>query len=615
MILFYLALNQDLKKNNKSKKEIVFSNNEDVDAYLDMFDNSFNKLKVHYVDSVNESEMIKEGIKGMMKKMDPYTKLLEGSSKDSYDVLRKGKYGGVGIQMGVRRDTLTVLSPMEDSPAYSEGIHAGDQIIMVDTTSTIGMTTSEAAAIIKGEIGSTVTLGIFRPSTKERINFELERSNITVKHVPYWGIDENNIGYIRITRFSKNVSKDFKKALLEMDGEEYDDLNDNNNWDKAEKYNDSNKNGIWDKGEGFTDKNNNGKWDDQESFIDYNNNQKYDRRGRLEGLVIDLRGNSGGLLSNATAILDYLCTRGDVLLSSRGKANRANKEWKSRRKPIVDIDVPIAVLINKSSASASEIVAGALQDLDRAVIIGQKSFGKGLVQHMFDLNDTTTLKITTAKYYLPSGRLIQKQDYLNNGFLTDGLDEKDSLFVTKSGRVVKGGGGIYPDVKTGLSKKSNYINALWREGMFLSFAASYVPFHDNLSIPLYIDNKIVNDFKTYLKDFDISYSLPGEKDLEKLKEKISKSSISINKYSKNISMTKNSTIVSEAYKYFKQVKKVQFSMPENKKWIKNGLLREMSRILSGNKESIKVSLFEDDEYNKAVEILTDLKEYDSLLGL
>jgi len=157
IILFTILLNstvaQDSKKNKKkNKKEIIFSNDQNINEYLDMFDDSFNKLKFHYVDSVNESEMIKEGIKGMMKKMDPYTKLLEGSSKDSYDVLRKGKYGGVGIQMGVRRDTLTVLSPMEDSPAYSEGIQAGDQIFMVDSTSTMGMTTSQAAEIIKGEI-------------------------------------------------------------------------------------------------------------------------------------------------------------------------------------------------------------------------------------------------------------------------------------------------------------------------------------------------------------------------------------------------------------------------------------------------------------------------------
>ena len=554
IILIFIYLVSFSFSQNKTK-EVIFSNYENVENYLDLFNTSFDRLKIHYVDSVNESEMIKEGIKGMMKKLDPYTKILEGNSKDSYDILRKGKYGGIGIQMGLRRDTLTVLAPMEDSPAYSEGINSGDQILLVDSTSTIGMTTSEVSQIIKGEVGTTVLLGIYRPSTKEKINFELERANIKVKHIPYWGIDENGVGYIRITKFSKNVSKDFKNALLEL------------------------------------------------------------RDQGIRGLIIDLRGNSGGLLSASTNILDYLCERGEIILTQKGKVNRSNKEWKSRRKPILDIDTPIVVLINKSSASASEIVSGSLQDLDRAVILGQKSFGKGLVQHMFDLNDTITLKITTAKYYLPSGRLIQKEDYLNNGFLTDGLDIKDSLFTTKSGRVVKGGGGITPDIKTNKTQKSQYINALWKEGAFLNFSATYVPFNKDLSIPLNIDSKIMNNFKKYLDEFDVEFNLSGEKEFLKLKNKIKNSTISINPHSRNISESSENLFLDEVEEYFKQLKDLQFSLPENQRWIKNGLLREMSRIISGEKERIKVSLYEDDDYNRAVDLILNLKEYDSILEL
>ncbi len=541
------------KKKYKNKKEINFNNDEDTDEYIKMFVNALNKLKIHYVDSVNESESIKSGIKGLMKNLDPYTKLLEGSSKESYDVLRKGKYGGVGIQLGLRRDTLTVLAPLEDSPAYSEGIYSGDQILMIDSTSTLGMTTKDAAEIIKGDLGTMVTLRILRPSTKKMINFDLERSNIRVKHVPYWGIDKDNIGYIRLTKFSKNAAKDFRLALEELN------------------------------------------------------------KNKVDGLIIDLRGNSGGLLNNAINILDYLCDRGETLLKSKGKAKRANKEWISRRKPVLDIDIPIAVLINRSSASASEIVSGALQDLDRAVVIGQKSFGKGLVQHMFDLNDTTTLKLTTAKYYLPSGRLIQKEDYLDNGFLTDGLDTKDSLFTTKGGRVVKGGGGIYPDIKTDIQKKSPYINALWREGVFLNFAATYVPVNNITIDNLSISKQILSDFKKFLNEYELEYYLPGEKDFEKIKQKISKSEFSINKFSKNISKQSNFNFFNEIEEYYSQLKLIQYSLPENQKWIKNGLLREMSRVVSGEKERIKVSLLEDYDYNKAVSILKNLKEYYTIL--
>ena len=542
---------------SKDKADLKFNNDESYEDYIELFESSFNKLKVNFVDSVNESEMIKAGIKGMLKNLDPYTKLLEDNSLESFDILRKGKYGGVGIQIGLRRDTLTVLSPMEDSPAYSEGIIAGDKIMRVDSTFTKGLNVSDASSLIKGEVGSSVILGIYRPSTKEEIDFELTRSNIVVKHVPYWGVDKNNIGYIRITRFSRNASKDFKKGLEEL--------------------------------------------------------QKKD----ISGLVIDLRGNSGGLLSNAINILDYLCERGELLLFSKGKTNRSNKEWKSRRKPILDIDTPIVVLVNKGSASASEIVSGTLQDLDRAVILGQNTFGKGLVQHMYDLNDTITLKITTSKYYLPSGRLIQKQDYLDNGFLTDGLDKRDSLFTTKGGRLVNGGNGIAPDIQTKRNVLSPYVQELWRQGVFLSFAAYYVPFNKQLKLPVKIDSKIMSDFKLFIKDYDLDYQLKGEKEYLKFLEKMKKTPISINKYSKNIYSNQNGSIdlIDEDMmsSYFEQIKKVQFSLDENQRWIKNGLEREISKVLGGEKERIRASLNEDMEYKKAVELILNLKKYYTIL--
>ena len=542
---------------SKDKKELEFNNNENHEDYIKLFESSFNKLKVNFVDSVNESEMIKSGIKGMMKNLDPYTKLLEDNSLESFDILRKGKYGGVGIQIGLRRDTLTVLAPMEDSPAYSEGIIAGDKIMKIDSTFTKGLNVSDASKIIKGEVGSTVVLGIYRPSTKEKIDFELKRSSIVVKHVPYWGVDKNNIGYIRITRFSRNASKDFKKGL-----------------------------------EGLQKQN-------------------------IKGLVIDLRGNSGGLLSNAINILDYLCERGELLLFSKGKTNRSNKEWKSRRKPILDIDTPIVVLVNKGSASASEIVAGTLQDLDRAVIIGQNTFGKGLVQHMYDLNDTMTLKITTSKYYLPSGRLIQKQDYLDNGFLTDGLDKVDSLFTTKGGREVKGGNGIVPDIKTKRNILSPYVQELWRQGLFLSFAASYVPFNKDLTVPVVIDSKIMKDFKLFINDYQLEYKLKGEQEYLNFVDKMKQSPISINRFSKNIyfkeSVNKSFITKDSNMNYFDEIKKVQFLLEENQKWIKNGLERELSKVIAGEKERIKASLNEDKEYKKAVSLILSLKEYYTIL--
>ena len=451
IFLYMVLLSFSIGQNKKDK--IVFDNKESYQDYFKLLEKSFKYLKVNYVDSLNESEIVKEGIKGFSKQLDPYTKLLSGKSKEKYDDLRRGKYGGVGIQLGMRRDTLTILSVFENSPAYSEGLLVGDDIMMVDSTSTSGLSLKECLKVIKGEIDSVVTFHVYRKLTKEKLKFDLVRSNVALKNVPYWGVNENNVGYIRMTRFSKNSDKDFKLALNELN-----DLN-------------------------------------------------------MNGLIIDLRGNSGGLLSVAINILDYLTDRGEILLVQKGKTNRSNKEWKSKRRPVVDLDIPIVVLINKSSASASEIVAGSLQDLDRALVVGEKSFGKGLVQNMYNLNDSLVIKITTAKFYLPSGRLIQKQDYLNNGFLTDGLDKKDTPFTTKMGREVKGGGGITPDFLVKKKKINPFINALWREKVFLAFASDYLSGNKDISVPIIINDDMKIKFSKFVENFDLKYKFPIENNL------------------------------------------------------------------------------------------------------
>ncbi len=563
-ILIFLipVIGQEKKKKSKSissKKinKLEFSNDQNTQDYLDMFETAFYRVRESYVDSINESEIIKAGIKGMMKPLDPYTRLLSGSSKDRLDMLRTGKYGGVGIQIGLRRDTLTVLTPFEDSPAYTEGIQSGDQILMIDSVKTKGMSLKDASELIKGELGSVVVLTIYRPSSRIKIPFELTRADIIIKHVPYWGVDENGIGYIRITKFSKNTAKDFSTGLQEMIDDE------------------------------------------------------------LKGLVIDLRGNSGGLLKNSINILDKLTDRGINLLNTRGRIPKSNRKMNSRRAPMLSPEIPIAVLINRSSASASEIVSGVIQDLDRGIIVGEKSFGKGLVQSMYNLNDTTTLKVTTAKYYTPSGRLIQKEDYLNNGFLTDGLDKKDSLFTTRGGRTVKGGGGITPDVEIKRNSLPPYVQGLWKEGVFLTFAAEYVPMN-KIKSPINITDKIYRDFEIFLKEYEINYKLPGEKNLNKLKialrsqddlKKITNTSI----LSKLMFWKKSKSVILQLTEkldiYYKNKREGQYWDPNNIKWVKNGLLREMSLVVSGNREKIRVSLIEDNVYQEAVEILLDMNRY------
>ena len=554
IVVFTLAIGQS---NNKDGKN-VFSNQESIEEYLVVLEKALKLLKTNYVDSVNESEMLISGIKGLMTNLDPYTKLLMQDAKSSYDDLRKGKFGGVGIYIGMRRDTLTVLGTIENSPAYSEGLQIGDNILMIDSTYTKNLTMKECTSLIKGELDSLVKLTVYRSATREKIEFDLIRSNIPLKNVPYSGVNEDGIGYIRINRFSKNVDKDFKTGL--------------------------------------------------KSLIDQN----------INGLIIDLRGNSGGLLRAAINILDNLTDRGDSLLIQKGKTPKSNTTWKSRRSPVLDLDIPLIVLIDKKSASASEIVAGTIQDLDRGIIVGEKSYGKGLVQHMYDLNDSTTLKITTAKFYLPSGRLIQKQDYLDNGFLTDGLDKKDSIFTTKSGRIVKGGGGITPDVLTDRNTYSPFINALYKEKVFLTFATDYIPRNSDIKEKLknkkIIPNEVFVQFRKWLYNYDLQYNVIGEIEYEKMKNKILSESISINKHSGIISDSPAYDMINDLDEYFNIIKDIQINLPHNKTAIENGLLREFCRILFNEEKRIEVSLINDIAYNRALEILKNQNEYYSLLG-
>ena len=561
ILIIVLSFSFVIGQNSKKKKpdsNVIFSNKESKEEYLKILERSIDLLETNYVDSINMSEIILSGVKGLMFTLDPYTKLLRDQSKESYDHLRTGKYGGVGIKIGLRRDTLTVLGTYENSPAYSEGIQVGDNIMMIDSISTKGLTLKESSQMIKGELDSVVSLHIFRSSTKEKIKFDLTRSNIPLKNVPYAGVNEDGIGYIRITRFSKNSDKDFKEGLKKM--------------------------------------------------IEQG----------LNGLIIDLRGNSGGLLSSAINILDNLTERGDVLLTQKGKRSKSNKEWKSRREPILNKDIPLVILINRKSASASEIVAGTIQDLDRGVVIGQKSFGKGLIQHMFNLNDTTTIKITTAKFYLPSGRLIQKQDYFDDGFLTDGLDKKDTTFTTSGGRFVKGGGGIVPDIVTVPNKYSSFINALWKDKVFLTFAADYAPknpwLKKRLNKKMLLPNRVIKEFKKFVKYYDLQFTVPGEKEYNKMKDKLVDNPISFNPYSNNSTEVINYKLLNEIEKYFQNVRNTQLSLSSNKKSIENGLLREFTRILYSEEKRIEVSLINDVEYNEALELLTDLKQYNQILS-
>tara|TARA_A100001011_G_scaffold337411_1_gene367550 strand:+ start:5558 stop:7399 length:1842 start_codon:yes stop_codon:yes gene_type:complete len=591
----------------------IKSSENELDEYFRLYQKIFETFTNNYVDTLDKTELIKLSFDGMFKEVDPYTKLYIGSSKDRLEIMTKGKYGGIGMQIGLIQDTLTVLMPYEDSPSYSEGIQSGDQILMIDTISTIGLTSSESSELIRGELDSKLKLKIRRPSNNKEIFFELIRSNIIVKDVPFWQVNDDGVGYIRIKKFSKNTAKDFRSGLSE---------------------------------------------------ILKNSNTK--------GLIIDLRGNTGGLLSNALNILDQLVPKGESLLKTKGRIDKANRNFKAKFSTKLPKDFPMVVLIDNRSASASEIVSGTLQDLDLALVLGTPSFGKGLVQRIFNVNDSISLKVTTSKYYTPSGRLIQKKDYLDNDVLTDGLEDIDSTFYTKNGRKVKGGGGIYPDLEIEKKKIPPIVQSLYRERLFIKFASEYV-FQNNLELPIEISKKTIKDFINYVQNYEIDYIVPGEVELTDLKNSLydeygDKSDKKINKYKfqaedsyvivdtygwlrakngfgktvKLLPPTKHNLNTGEYYinelgqivskgklektdleylsfltrnldNYFNEVKVMQYIDEENIKWIENALLREMSSVIGNEKEKIKVSLYNDIEYLKASELILNNYEYNKLI--
>ena len=594
----------------------LFSNEEnyELDTYFDLYNQIFETFTSNYVDTLDKTQLIKGSLDGMFSSVDPYTKLYIGSNKDNLEILTKGRYGGIGMQIGLIQDTLTVISCYEDSPSYFEGIQSGDQILMVDSVSTLGLTASESSKMIRGELGTTVDLTIRRPYLNENIVFTLERANIIVKDVPYWNVDNQGVGYIRIKKFSKNTAKDFRVALNEI-------LSNSN----------------------------------------------------CKGLIIDLRSNTGGLLSNALNILDQLVPKDESILTTKGRIKKSNRSFKTKFSTRIPTSFPMIVLINKSSASASEILSGTLQDLDLAVILGQPSFGKGLVQRIFTINDTTSLKVTTSKYYIPSGRLIQKIDYLDNDVLTDGLEDRDSTFYTKNGRIVKGGGGINPDIKMERESIPLLVRELYRDRVFLTFVSNYA-YQNAIELPVIINKKIINDFIIYAKKNKVNYLLPGELELENLKKEIHKEYlekdtkqilnrvlrpdenyviVDANRWLKIkngsgktvriIPPQKHNYNSGEYYytdlgeiipktgfneykeeeleyltnnisNYFNEIKLFQYNDSNNLEWIENALLREFSSILGGEKEKIKASLLNDKEYLKAVEIILNNELYEGIIN-
>ncbi|MBT3664866.1 S41 family peptidase [bacterium] len=491
-------------------------------------------LITHYVDDIDLEKFTKMSIDNMLSDLDPYTVYLVDDQKSNLDMLTKGKYGGVGIQIGKRDDVITVIAPTEDSPAKRAGIMAGDILIKIDGNDTKSMSMDDAAKLIRGKEGTDVILTIERFNEGVPLDFILTREDIPVKDVSYYGMLDETIGYIRLNRFSKNSAIEVEKAITSLS----------------------------------------------------NNN--------LSSIVLDLRDNPGGLLNSAVSILDMFIEKDELLVWTAGKARQSNKKYFSKSDPIVSDDIQIAVLINGGSASASEIVAGVIQDLDRGIVVGRQSFGKGLVQTVYNLDRNKALKITTAKYYIPSGRLIQRDGYLPEEILADTVTA-DSLFETVGGRLVKGGKGITPDFVIENDERKPILFASLRKGLFFSYVQKNKHLYDSFegvkNDPVLI-SKIENYIMSHEEDLDIK--LDGENNYLDARGKLMLLD------SNDISIIGAIDLLDS---YFEEKAITQFDREKND--INEWMLMEFAKHFDGEQGRMSVSKTIDNDISKAMSILED----------
>lgn len=420
----------------------AWASDDDLYSFIRLFDKIAITISDRYIAPVNSEKMIKAGIEGMMSKLDPYSRYLSG--QDYYNLMKEteGEYVGVGLELKKRSDTLWVSSIFEGSPAYNSKIKIGDRLIKIDSVNVIGQTESECRNLLKGEMGSRIVISVRRAGTDEIIDLSYNREKIYINAIACWCIDSKNNGYIKISRFSDGSAQEVRHIVS--------------------------------------------------LFIE---------RG-ISGLILDLQDNPGGLLSEAVEIASIFLPKGVMVVETKGRNELSLRKYKTRTKGIYS-DGPLVVVINNETASAAEIVAGAIQDHDRGLIVGTASFGKGLVQQVMQFADNSALKLTIAKYYTPSDRCIQKDSVLSQ-IMRENNSRKNILFFTNSGRPVFGGGGIIPDIYVDPQPVHSFLEEIISFGFGRDFALEYGK-NVNVDENFYIDDKTIDEFFNYLNTRGYTY--------------------------------------------------------------------------------------------------------------
>lgn len=434
----------------------------EVSKNLDIFNNLYRVLNESYVDETKPGQLMKTAIDGMLESLDPYTNYITENDLEDFMIMTTGEYGGVGARVGDVDGKIMIYDIYEGFSAQRNGVIAGDEIVEINGQNVKGKKSDDVSPLLKGQAGSPLKIKVIHPGQTAPVEINLMREEIKLKPVPYSGMLDNKTGYIKLIQFTENCGTMVKDALIKL------------------------------------------------------------KERNCKSLILDMRGNPGGLMLEAVNIVNLFVDKGREVVSTKGKVSDWDKTYISVNSPI-DTLIPLVVLIDENSASAAEIVAGALQDLDRAAIVGQRSFGKGLVQQTRDLTYNAKLKVTVAKYYIPSGRCIQALDYTHKN--EDGRVEKvpDSLitaFKTRSGRIVYDGAGIMPDVILESQRLNHITLTLINKNHFFNYATQYVLKHAKMNSvkDFQLSDQEYAEFVDYLKDKDYTYKTDSERALEQLKK-------------------------------------------------------------------------------------------------
>lgn len=520
----------------------------EISKNLDIFSALYREVNTNYVDEVEPAKLMRTGVDAMLKSLDPYTNFYSESEIEDVKFMTTGQYGGIGATIAQRKGDIVVNEPYEGSPAQAAGLRAGDIIIAIDGKQTKGKNSGDVTTFLKGQPNTPVVLTLRRPGENTDFQKTLTRQEIKIKNVPYYNMISDNVGYIKLTGFTQNAGNEVKDALAELK-----------------------------------------------------------KNAGLKAVILDLRGNPGGLLNEAVNVTNVFVDRGQLIVTTKGKVADNNRSYKTLNTPI-DLAIPVAVLTNSQSASASEIVSGAIQDLDRGVVVGQRTFGKGLVQNTRPLAFNTQMKITVAKYYIPSGRCIQALDYTHRN--PDGSVGKipDSLireFKTTNGRKVYDGGGVTPDFVTDQNSLSSIAISLLNKSLIFDYATIYR--NKNASIPpaknFALSEADYNDFVKFLADKDYDYVTASEKTLEEYKNAAIKEKY-FDAIKTDYEKLKNSL------KHDKQSDLVKF-----KEEISGLLESEIATRYYYQKGKIESTLKRDKDIKKAVEVLNNSSQYNTALAI